>query len=388
MKSRSNTPMNKAPLAIVSATSDLVTDQRVHRTCLQLQSQGFDVILVGRQLGSSLQVAERPYGVYRFKLWFEKGPLFYAAYNFRLFFFLLFKKADLLFSNDLDTLPANYLASLMRRNLLVYDSHEYFTGVPELENRPAVKQVWESVEKFIFPRLKIIITVNDSIAGIYSKKYNKKIIVVRNVPVKLVPEKRNFDIELQKKKLGLPAGKKLLILQGSGINVQRGAEEALLAMEFVENMILILLGGGDVMADLKKLADKKRLTDKVIFLPRMPYESMMEYTMISDLGFTFDKDLSLNYRYSLPNKIFDYIHAGIPVLSSRLPELEKIITTYDVGTFIPSHDPKAIAAVINQVFSDSVSYARWKNNTARAAMELNWNEESKKFPDLIHELKK
>src|SRR6185436_13246094 len=121
---------------------------------MALTKQGNKVVLVGRKLRKSLPLDSRPYKTIRFNLWFEKGPLFYASYNLRLFIFLMFNGADILLANDLDTLPANYLAARFNNIILVYDSHEYFTGVPELENRPLVKKIWKSIEQFIFPQLK------------------------------------------------------------------------------------------------------------------------------------------------------------------------------------------------------------------------------------------
>ena len=104
------------------------------------------------------------------RLMFNKGPLFYAEYNIRLFFFLLFKKVDILVANDLDTLPANYLISRIRKKILVYDSHEYFTEVPELVGRDFVRRVWSGIEKRILPKIKYSYTVCESIARIYSEK--------------------------------------------------------------------------------------------------------------------------------------------------------------------------------------------------------------------------
>jgi glycosyltransferase involved in cell wall biosynthesis len=379
--------LKESPRIIVSVTSDLVTDQRVNRNCLALRDQGFRVLLVGRELPESGPVGERPYEVKRLKLPFRKGPLFYASYNIALLLFLLRKKTDALFANDLDTLTANYLASILKKIPLVYDSHEYFTGVPEIQNRPLVKSIWKGIEKFIFPKLKTIITVNDSIAELYRKDYGKELIVIRNVPLMPPPATITGSISDERARLGLPLSKKIIILQGSGINIDRGSEEAVLAMKYVNDAVLLILGGGDVLQVLKKLVSENHLEEKIIFRNRMSYADMMQHTRLCDLGLTLDKDTNINYRYSLPNKVFDYIHAGIPVLASRLTEVERIVKGYDVGSFIESHHPEAIAKEINRMLQDEVRVAQWKKNLQIASRELNWETESLKFPNILNELR-
>jgi glycosyltransferase involved in cell wall biosynthesis len=313
--------------------------------------------------------------------------MFYATYNIRLFIFLLFTRQDALFANDLDTLPANYLASVLKRKPLVYDSHEYYTGVPELENRPMVKKIWKTFERWIFPRLKTIITVNHSIAGLYEKEYGKKLSVIRNIPAKLkLPDNEKNKTTL-KASLGLPIDKNIVILQGAGINIDRGAEEAVEAMQYLENEVLLIIGGGDVVDVIQQLIIKHHLEKKVILKPRMPYPEMMNHTVLCDLGLTIDKGTNINYQYSLPNKIFDYIHAGIPVLASRLPEVEKIVKGSDVGDFIENHDPMHIAGKISEMLSGTDKLAGWKKNLQLAAQELTWEEELKKFPNIIDELR-
>ena len=153
---------------IVSVTNDLTYDQRVGKVCMSLHNQGYEICLVGRLLKDSAQI-DRPYSVKRFKLLFNQGFLFYAFFNLRLFIFLLFSKGDIYHANDLDTLLANWLASKIKKKKLVYDTHEYFTGVPEIQDRPSVKKVWEAIEKKIFPTLKHVFTVNSSIAVLMKK---------------------------------------------------------------------------------------------------------------------------------------------------------------------------------------------------------------------------
>ena len=334
---------------------------------------GFDVLLVGRKLPQSIVMDDRPYRSHRMKLMFTKGALFYAEFNLRLFFFLLFRKADLLLANDLDTLLPNFLISKLKGIGLVYDSHEYFTEVPELVNRKRVQKIWKTIEKNIFPKLKDVITVNDSIAGQYEKEYGIKPVVVRNVPIL----RSSKTQAVSRTALGIPESKKILILQGSGINIHRGAEEMVEAMQYIEDAVLLIVGGGDVIGTLKDTVNKMSLSEKVIFKGRQPYDKLMQYTALADLGLTLDKDTNLNYRYSLPNKLFDYIQAGTPVLASPLPEIKKIITTYDIGDFIPDHSPKHIAKKITEILSNQSLITKWKKNCNFAASQLNWEKEEK-----------
>ncbi len=136
---------------IVSVTNDLTTDQRVAKVCDTLTKMGFSVLLIGRKLKNSENI-NRNYKIVRFRLLFNKGFLFYAEYNLRLFFKLLFLKKDVLLSNDLDTLLPNYLIHKIFKTKLVYDSHELFTEVPELTNRPFVQKFWLTIEKNIFTK--------------------------------------------------------------------------------------------------------------------------------------------------------------------------------------------------------------------------------------------
>lgn len=367
-----------AKRVILSVSSDLVTDQRVHRSASTLQEQGYEVIVCGRVLRSSQPMPERSYRVKRFRLPFERGGLFYAALNLRLFFYLLFTKADILFSNDLDTLLPNYLVSVLKMKPLVYDSHEYYTGVPELQHRPLIKSIWKGIEKFILPKIKYGITVNESIAGLYREEYGTPFTVLRNIPERIKTDiKPKEDI---RKELGLPADKKIVILQGAGINIQRGAEEAVEAMQYTDNILLIIAGDGDVVPKLKKEVSRLRLTEKVIFIPKQQPAALTRYTQATDAGLSFDKDTNINYRFSLPNKFFDYIHAGIPVLVSDLPELSRLIRQYNIGLILQNHQPQHIAEMMMMITHPTYIQSV-HDNIALAVSELTWDSEKQK---LIH----
>jgi glycosyltransferase involved in cell wall biosynthesis len=356
---------------ILSVTNDLTSEQRVHKVCLFLEKQGFDVTMVGRQRRKSLPLEKRSYKTKRLFLFFEKGPLFYIEYNIRLFLYLLFTRADILVANDLDTLLANYLASKMKFCTLVHDSHEYFTGVPELEGRPGVQKIWKRIERWIFPKLKLIYTVNDSIAELYKNEYGKDVKVVRNFPLLV---QRNKEMLKTKKDLSLPEDEKIILYQGS-VNVDRGLLEAVEAMEFVDDAVLLVVGDGDILEQVKDKAAKLGLSEKVIFRKKVPFEELWNYTAHADLGISLDKDTNINYKYSLPNKIFDFVHAGVPVLASNLVEIRKIFSRYAIGELIESHEPRHIAERMDLMLSNPGKRKFWIENEITASGDLCWQNE-------------
>ena len=375
---------NLKKIVVISVTNDLATDQRVQKVAQTLLNMGFEVLLVGRLLKGSLPVPH--YKHHRMKLFFTKGVAFYAAYHFRLFLFLLFKKADVLVANDLDTLLPNYLISKIKGLPLVYDSHEYYTEVPELQGNPTKKKIWLGVEQFIFPKLKKVFTVNASIAQIYEEKYKVKLNVLRNVP-----RKSHLQLDSKatlRKQLNLPPDKKIIIMQGSGINVSRGGEEAVEAMQFVENTLLYIIGAGDAISLLKQMVIDLKLQDTVIFIAKLPYRELLNYTACADAGLTLDKDNNLNYRYSLPNKLFDYFACGLPVIASKLVEIEKIHHQFPFGILLTEVTAQSVAAAIQSVDVNATEYQAWLINIKKASEILCWENEEKIIEEVYRDLLK
>jgi glycosyltransferase involved in cell wall biosynthesis len=363
-------------IAVVSVINDLATDHRVQKTCFSLLECGYKVILIGRKLPHSPTLPTWPFKSIRMNLFFRTGPLFYFFFNVRLFFRLLFTKSDLLFANDLDTLLPNFLIARLKGIPLIYDSHELFCEVPELQNAPFKKKIWSGLESFILPRIKHCITVNESIAEVFEKKYKTRFQVVRNIPD--FPE--NIAI-LSRQELGLPSDKKIVLLQGAGINIDRGAEELVDAMKFVSDALLLIIGSGDVWNILEKKV-QEGLTDKVRLIKRLPRNKLLQYTAVADIGISIDKNTNLNYYYSLPNKIFDYISCGLPILASRLPEVENIIQKYQVGEFITGHNPKDLAFGISSMLH-SPFLSEYKKNALEARKSLTWQTEREKLIAVI-----
>jgi len=361
---------------VVSVISDLVTDQRVHKVCRTLQEGGYRVLLIGARRKGSLPLNTRSYRARRIRMLFQKKVWFYGEFNLRLFFRLLFTNGDIFLGNDLDVMPAVWLAATIRRKPVVYDTHEYYLGMPELKGRDGVKRVWQRIESFLFPKLRYIYTICDSFCELYRKDYGTELKAVRNVPYRELSGGEGVVLasEIESR---LPRGKRFLLFQGAGINPERGVEELVLAMKYLDpaDYHLVIVGGGDIFHIIKKMISDEQLSDRITILPKVPFEVLRAITRRADLGLSLDKPTNVNHIYGLPNKIFDYLHSGVPVLVSRLVELEKIVRKYEVGTFIDNHEPQHIASCIEAVFSDPVRLETWKRHTDKVREELNWERE-------------
>lgn len=348
-------------------------DQRVQKIAGTVSSLGCDITIIGRRLDECCNKDSVPFRTKRFRMYFRHGFLFYSLFNIRLFFYLLFHNFDLLVANDLDTLLPNYLVSKLKSLPLVYDSHEYFTGVPELNDKPFRKWVWKSIERSVFPHLKYVMTVNDSISKQYEKEYGLRPNVIRNLA------RSAADIPAcSREEPGISNDKMILIFQGGGINIDRGGEELIEAISKTQNVILLVIGSGDVLNVLKEKSDSLNLSGRIRFIPKMPWEEMMRFTKAADAGLTLDKDTNLNYRFILPNKLFDYISAGIPVIASNRIEVAKILNENDCGLIIPDVTPEEISKAIEKLRDNPDLRNKLKQNSINASKSLNWENESTK----------
>lgn len=350
---------------IVTVTNDLTSDQRVHKVCRTLHNAGYDVFLIGRKLSNSKPL-NRSYRTKRISLLFNKGVLFYAEFNLRLFFVLLFYKKDVLLANDLDTLLPNYFISKLQIKKLVYDSHELFSEIPELVNKPFTKKVWRSLERRVLPNLKNTYTVSNSIADYYDKKYQTKFKVIRNLPLMIRTISRgNFSFDHKEEKI---------ILYQGAINIGRGLELIINTMPFISNCILVIIGNGDIIKNLKSYVKNINLVKKVRFLESLTPNELQKITPLANIGISIEEDLGLNYRFSLPNKIFDYINAEVPILVSNLPEMRKIIDTHKVGEIVKERSPQKLALQIKELLKKDYS-----EELKKAKKELIWENQEEEL---------
>lgn len=357
---------------IISVTNDLTIDQRVSRASVTLTEEGYDVLVVGRKRKTSPPLKEQPYREHRLKLWVEKGALFYLVFNWRLFLYLVTRKADIYLANDMDTLLANYLAARLRGKTLLYDSHEYWTEIPELIVRPKVRKVWAFLEKWLFPKAKRTATVNESIAEIYGEKYQREVHVIRNLPVlKPIPEPRTGP-------------GRILIYQGA-LNVGRGLEMMLAAMQHLNDYTLWIIGYGPLDDEVRILAKELKVEERVVFHGLIHFEELHPITQQAALGMSLEEDRGASYHFALPNKLFDYIQAGIPVMVSDLPEMKRVVEEYGVGVVLEMKDRngEALARRIRGVV-EGEQWEEYRQASLKVRDELCWENEKSK---LLHFVK-
>ncbi len=347
---------------LIAVSNDLVTDQRVLKISRSLSDAGYDIFLLGRKRKDTLD-APLPYPNKRFALLFQQSFLFYAGLNIRLFIHLLFAKFDIIYANDTDTLTACFLASKIRRKALVFDAHELFPEVPELQDRPFIKKFWTKIEDWIFPHLSTAFTVCDSIANYYHKKYGIHMHVVRNVP-------RLADMpDVQTQKISFP-NKKIILYQGA-VNMGRGLEWVIDAMPYVEGAILYIIGEGDLSFALRQKVKSLDITDKVIFHGKVPGDQVQSYTHSADIGLCLLENKGLSYYYSLPNRVFAYLHADVPILASPFPEIAQIVQKHQTGILTEAQEAHQLASVIQ----NSLDHPMDTSHFASIKKLYNWERE-------------
>ena len=333
----------------------------MQRICASLANAGYNVLLVGRKLKDSVALKQVMFKQKRLQCFFNKGFWFYAEYNVRVFFFLLFVKMDVVGAIDLDTILACYYISVLRKKKRVYDAHELFTEMKEVISRPRIKNIWMHIETFAVPKFKNGYTVSYSIAEEFKKRYNVSYDVIRNLPYK----KSAHETTKQKEKI--------LLYQGA-VNEARGLENLVVAMKAVD-AVLLIYGDGNILTKIKKLIADNHLEGKIQLKGKVLPEELNALTAQAYIGINLVEPQGLNQFYSLANKFFDYIQAGVPQVTMNFPEYKKVNDEYEVAVLIQTVSIKEITAALKLLLDNTVLYERLKNNCIEARKIFTWQEE-------------
>ncbi len=345
---------------VLTVTNDLTYDRRMMRICEALATR-YRVVLVGRRLRGSPSLDARPYEQVRLRCLFTRGKLFYAEMNLRLFMYLLVHRFELVCSIDLDSILAGFAASRLKGKPLVYDAHEIFTEIPELAHRPFVRKVWLAIERFVVPRLTHAYTVNASLAKIFRERYGARFEIIRNVPPRP----------------SAAAGERSggVIVNKGVLNVGRGLEALVDALPSLDAE-LVLIGEGDISEALRAQVRRLGLEQRVRFDGYVRPAEMPERIRSATIAVNLRERLGLNDYFSLGNKFFDYIHAGVPQITMNFPEYARVNAEYEVAVLIDELSTATIRGAIERLLGDTVFYARLCANCRAASAVYNWERES------------
>ena len=360
-------------------TNDLVYDRRMIRIGESLATEGYDVLLVGRQLNDSQVFDNELIKHKRFKLFFNKGKLFYLEYNLRLFFWLLFQRFDIVCGIDLDTILPCYLVSILRGGKpCVYDAHELFTEVPEVVRRPMIRRIWLGIEKLVVPKLKFCYTVSQSVADEFDRRYNLKFEVIRNLPNRQAQAPQPPKGEFAHHSSLITHHSSPIILYQGNLNEGRGLETAVEAMQYIDNAELWIAGDGDLGFILRGMVKDLKLENKVKFLGYVQPKDLADITQQAAIGLHISEDKGLSYQYSLANKFLDYIQAGVPQICTQFIEYQRLNHEFNVAILIEKTDLNLLLNALNLLLNDTELYRTLQQNCLKAAVVLNWEMEEKK----------
>lgn len=341
------------------------------RICTSLANAGYDVELVGRSHKSSKPISEKPFRQKRLAIGPDKGKMMYFLYWVRLFFYLLFQKADVLCAIDLDTILPVYFVSKIRGIRRVYDAHELFTEMQEVVTRPREKKMWDWIEKFTVPKFPAGYTIGECYADVFKEKYGVQYSIVRNATIL-----RPFSV---------PAKPDKYILYQGAVNVGRCFEFLIPAMQHID-MPLIICGAGNFYDEAIALTKQYNLEHKITFKGYVPPQELKGFTEKAWVGITLFEAVGPSNRLSMANRFFDYMHSGVPQLCMAYPEYEKVNANFELAYLIEEPSIDNIAKALSTLIYNEDYHQELQKNAMKAREVYNWQEEEKRLISVYENL--
>ncbi|MEO6313737.1 MAG: glycosyltransferase [Chitinophagaceae bacterium] len=349
---------------IFTIFNDTSYDQRMIRICNTLAHAGYDVLLVGRRPRNAIPLVQQSFRQKRLRTPFYSGFLLYAVFNIRLFLYLLFQRADAICAIDLDTILPCYLTSVLKKIPRIYDAHELFCEMKEIVTRPAIYKIWKRIEKFSVPAFVHGYTVNKIIADEFNRMYSSRYEVIRSIAL--------FEPFI------VPPAKTPFIIYQGAVNEGRSFETLIPAMQWVM-VPLHIYGDGNFMDATRALVEEYGLQQKVIFKGKLEPRQLKQVTREAVIGITLFDDTGASNYFSLANRFFDYMQAGIPQLCVAFPAYQEINNLYEIAVLIADRSPGNIARQLNEMLTNRDLYNRLAVNCGYASQSLNWQNEEKKL---------
>jgi glycosyltransferase involved in cell wall biosynthesis len=278
-------------------------------------------------------------------------------------------RASIILAAELYSLPAAWLASVLTGAKLVYDSRELYSAIAALQKRRFTQRFWAWCERFFGRRASSIITVNETLAKILKETFpRQRVHVVRNIPFK----QKVSDQSRLRTRLNISTDKKIVLYQG-GLQEGRGIGILLSIAPKFHDTEFVFLGSGILGQSIEAAS---RISPNIHLIDAVPMTDLIGYTAGADIGWCMIENYGISYYNSLPNKLFEYIMAEVPVIGSAFPEIKKIIDTYDVGITADPADTAGITDSLHMLLTQDKIIKQYRDNCRAAAEILTWQKES------------
>lgn len=298
--------------------------------------------------------------------------------------------ADIYHASELTALPACFIVAKLRRKPLIFEVYDLQFPSPATGVKfwGRLGKALDLLQAWTLPRCAGIVATSPLHAKELKKRYRvTDITLVRNVPL----YRRVAKNDRLRQHLGLAPQTRIVLYQG-GMQPGRGLEMLVSAASYLRKDIVIVMMGQDMLGTRSKLEAQiahQGVEERVRIMAAVPYEELLQWTASADVGITIlPPDYSLNVRTCLPNKFFEYVMAGLPVLSSAVPAIAGVIKEYDIGRIMPSLAPQDVGAAINAMMEDGDALERMRQNTAKAARECCWQKDSARLIGLYRKILK
>ncbi len=363
--------MGKSKKVCMAFLGNPLHDSRITNLTNSLRYDGYRVLCIGFDWFINPKDYEDDY----FKVFkLVKGKIrlfFYLKFSFKLFKELFKTHADLYIAEDFYTLPLVTIIAKVKKSKVYYNSRELYAFLGGLRNRPYLQKLVKAIEQYFIKKVELVLTTGEMDSAFLEKFYGiNNTLVIRNIPLFQKPT-RKIDF---RKEYGIPDNKIILLYQGVLLE-GRGIPLIMRAMCQVGNSVLLVLGDGEQKHNFQKLAAELGVNDRIIFAGTIQQSELINYTAGADIGLSLIENISVSYYHALPNKLFEYIMAGLPVLSSDLPQMKKIIDDYKVGEAIDITNENNIVDSLKNWETNPEVIAKYKINCIYAARELNWQAE-------------
>ncbi len=252
---------------------------------------------------------------------------------------------------------------------IIYDSREIFSALGTLQNQSVKQKILSIVEKIAVKNLSKIV-VSGELDAEYLKSYfndnNKQYYVVKNLP----NETKIIKTSYLRKKYNIPEDKTILIYQGVVLR-GRGIMPLINALRKTEKYAFVIVGEGNLVDEIKPIVDNPDLKGKVFLHPQVNYSELLNITASADIGIGLIEPITFSYTLALPNKLFEYVYAGIPVLVSDLPAMTKFVLENGFGEVVSTaFDHQEI---LEKLMKISLNLSQYKKNIENKRNQLTYN---------------